>query len=97
MELKQAREDLIHLKAIREVLSEALRTSIRLNREVISLDLLLFARSRLVNLSITDNELEILIHDKMYVVIEKLVIFNSNLIRALNKMSGKEIFQARYK
>ena len=66
----------------------ALQTSIRSNKDVISLDIINHAKQHFFTLKITNNELETLIKNKLNDVIEKLLEANtllSNEVGAFRK------------
>jgi len=67
------------LSKFRELMSEALIMSIHRLREMVSYELLMFSKSRLFPMIITENEVQILVQNKMYDLIEELIFTNSLL------------------
>ena len=67
----------------------ALQTSIRSNKDVISLDIIYHAKQHFFKLKITNNELETLIKNRLHDVIEKLLEANTLL-------SNDVIFWVKY-
>ena len=66
-------------KEMKELMIRALQCSIRSNKDVISLDIIYHAKQHYFTLKITNNELETLIKNRLYTVIEKLLEANTLL------------------
>jgi hypothetical protein len=68
-------EQIQHFYSIqfRNLMSESLQLAIRRQREVIAHDLLLFAHTRLYSLSISDKEIEFLVLNEMYHLVQEMI------------------------
>lgn len=64
---------------MKDSMIRALQTSIRSNKDVISLDIIYHAKLHFFTLKITNNELETLIKNRLHDVIEKLLEANTLL------------------
>lgn len=71
---------------MKDSMIRALQTSIRSNKDVISLDIIYHAKQHFFTLKITNNELETLIKNRVHDVIEKLLEANTLLC---NEVAGK--------
>ena len=82
------------LSKFRELMSEALIMSIHRLREMVSYELLMFSKSRLFPMIITENEVQILVQNKMYDLIEELIFTNSLLRIEARRLDIDQVFEA---
>lgn len=83
------------LKEVRKFMSQAIQFSIRIKREIITNDILNLSKSRFIQVNITDTEMEILIREEMYDMIEKLILGNILLMTDASHLDVDEMFQAQ--
>ena len=76
-------------------MSKALRFSLSIKREIISNDLLKLCKRSFIQVVITEEEIKILIFNKMYDMIEKLILGNTLLEADASHLDVDEIFQAQ--
>jgi spore coat protein CotF len=73
-------------------MSHALRFSLNIKREIISNDLLRLCKSNFIQVTISEQELEILLMNKMYDMIERLILGNTLLEADASHLDVDEIF-----
>ena len=83
------------VKKVRTFFSMALRYSIQIKRELISNDILILAKHKFIQISITEVEMEVLLLNKMYDMIERLILGNTLLETDASHLDVDEIFQAQ--
>ena len=91
----RAARDLHHSQAMRAAMNEALTFSIERKREVIAFDLCQFTRERGSQLTIREQEMERLIKDQMFALIERLVKSNCLLSVDSRNLDVDELFAAQ--
>ena len=82
-------------KAFRGMMSEALQLSVIRMRETISQDLLAYASHKFFHLTITENEMYLLVANQMYQLIEMMIQDNTLLKMDSKSLNVDELYQAQ--
>ena len=87
-------KEMVHLKSINNLFSKALVYAIKIGDIQIGQDLADLSKRKQIHLSITHTEIQSLVLEEAFVLIEKLVCANAKLLTDVNSLDVDELLQA---